>query len=67
MHNALNTKKKDAYVCIDIKVSTSLPFGHFKTFSLQNSALDLPRGMSSSAPEFLQVKTYFYYTALGHH
>ena len=66
MHNALNTKKESC-VCIDIELSTGFPFGHFQTFSLQNSALDLPRGMSSSAPEFLQVKTYFYHTALGHH
>ena len=28
-------------------------------FALQNGALDLPRGMSSSSPEFLQVISTF--------
>ena len=35
------------------------PFATPTVFALQNGALDLPRGMSSSSPEFLQVISTF--------
>ena len=35
------------------------PFATSTVFALQNGALDLPRGMSSSSPEFLQVISTF--------